>query len=89
MAYNGIVPSNSPVYQKDGNPNKDAYQEKVFVKIEQDSYIDMDDDDYDLLGKFNFSPAEFNYDRVVEHEIIEFLKKEYTLNQYTSICLFL
>ena len=32
MAYNGIVPANSPIYQEDGNHNKKAYQEKVFVQ---------------------------------------------------------
>ena len=79
MAYNGIVSSNSPVYQKDGNPNKKAYQEGIFVEIEKNSYLD-NDEEYDFLGKFNFSPEDFNYVESGNSEIIDFQKKEYTVN---------
>ena len=42
MAYNGIKPVNSPVKTEDESENKDAYQYKVFVNIETDSFLDSD-----------------------------------------------
>lgn len=39
MAYNGIKPLNSPLYQLSGEKNKDAYQEKVFDHLEQHSFL--------------------------------------------------
>ena len=35
----------------------------------------------DFLGKFTFTPEDFEYDPKVSSENIKFLKKEYTLNQ--------
>ena len=61
MAYNGIKPTNSPLYQADGTRKRDAYQEKVFAQIENDSFIDKNDDEYDLLGKIPFSTEDFKY----------------------------
>ena len=80
MAYNGIKPTNSPLYQADGTPNRDAYQEKVFAQIENDSFIDKNDDVYDLLGKFPFSTEDFKYNPD-SSENIEFLKKKYTVKE--------
>ena len=81
MAYNGIKPTNSPLYQADGTPNTDAYQEKVFAQIENDSFLDKTEDDlYNLLGKFPFTTKDFKYDPD-SRENIEFLEKKYTLNE--------
>ncbi len=39
MAYNGTKPVNSPLEQLTGEKNTDAYQEKVFARIENDSFL--------------------------------------------------
>ena len=80
MAYNGIKPANSPLYQKDGTQNTNAYQEKVFAQIENDSFLDKEDDVYNLLGEFHFTTKDFKYDPD-RTENIEFLKKKYTVNE--------
>ena len=80
MAYNGIKPANSPLYQKDGTQNTNAYQEKVFAQIENDSFLDKEDDVYNLLGEFHFTTKDFKYDPD-RSENIEFLKKKYTVNE--------
>ncbi|QSX21714.1 transglycosylase SLT domain-containing protein [Priestia megaterium] len=75
MAYNGIKPVNSPLYQFTGERNTEAYQEKVFALIEYYSFVD---DPKLKLGKFPFATEDFSYD-VSQDENIKFLKKEYTL----------
>jgi putative cell wall-binding protein len=55
MAYNGVVPKNSPIIKADGSPNTDAYQEKVFDKIE-DAHLQLE------LHDFTFKPSDFDYD---------------------------
>jgi hypothetical protein len=73
MAYNGIKPSNSPLYQSSGLKNLDAYQEKVFAFIEKDSYINDT-----KLGQFPFNGVDFEYDPNSTENII-FRTMEYTL----------
>ncbi len=95
MAYNGIKPINSPIVQSTLEKNTNAYQEKVFENIEQDSFLNLD---YDLvenpnpipvLGQFPFKTTDFQYDTNSDKNI-EFLKKEYTLTDqmHTSTQLF-
>ncbi len=55
--------------------NIDAYQEKVFARIENDSFQTDT-----KLGQFHFSPIDFKYDSDSD-ENIEFTKTEYTLDQ--------
>ncbi|MFK2827231.1 S-layer homology domain-containing protein [Bacillus sp. B190/17] len=73
MAYNGIKPVNSPVYQHNGQKNTNAYQEKVFTLIEQNSFLNDT-----KLASFPFQPSDFNYDPESDKNIV-FLTKEYTL----------
>ncbi|MCM3118099.1 Ig-like domain-containing protein [Neobacillus sp. MER 74] len=40
MAYNGIVPSNSPIFRSNGARNWYTYQDQVFSKIERQSFYD-------------------------------------------------
>ena len=58
MAYNGTKPVNSPLKQENGERNMDAYQEKVFAKIESQSYLDDT-----KLAQYPFSTSDFDYDR--------------------------
>src|SRR4051812_30081538 len=87
LAYNGIKPSNSPLYQATGEKNNGevwkpgAYQEKVFAQIEKDSFLDDPKDDiYNLLGEFHFTTKDFEYDPDSRENIV-FLEKKYTLNE--------
>lgn len=73
MAYNGTKPVNSPLYQSSGLNNRDAYQEKVFAHIENDSYLNGT-----KLGQFPFQIADFKYDPN-SSENIKFNKMEYTV----------
>lgn len=73
MAYNGIKPLNSPLYQSSGLKNKQAYQEKVFSFIERDSYLNAT-----TLGQFSFTTADFDYNPN-SSDNIKFRKMEYTL----------
>jgi hypothetical protein len=84
MAYNGIKPVNSPLYQLSGERNNDAYQERVFTSIEQNSFLEDTE-----LGQFPFKLADFQYDQNSDENIV-FLKKEYTLAEplHTSSYLF-
>ncbi len=72
MAFNGTKPANSPVVQSTGDKNPDAYQEKVFAHIENDSFL--------KLGQFLFRSADFQYSPDSD-ENIEFVKKEYTVDK--------
>ncbi|MEY2196041.1 Ig-like domain-containing protein [Neobacillus sp. BF23-41] len=71
MAYNGVVPVNSPLYQETGAINHEAYQELVFGKIEKGSYLDDT-----VLARYPFDVKDFKYDRAID-KAIEFLKPEY------------
>jgi hypothetical protein len=73
MAYNGIKPVNSPLYQSNGLKNIEAYQEKVFALIEKDSYLNGT-----KLGKFPFQTADFEYDPNSSENIV-FRMLDYTL----------
>ena len=75
MAYNGIKPVNSPLVKLTGEKNLDAYQEKVFAHIENDSFQTDT-----KLGQFVFTTDDFQYDPESD-ENIEFSKTEYTLDQ--------
>lgn len=74
MAYNGIKPVNSPVKQEDGSVNKNAYQEKVFAQLENDSLLNGT-----RLAEFDFDAEDFEYNPG-STENIKFKKLEYTLN---------
>lgn len=74
MAYNGIKPVNSPLFKDTGKPNSNAYQEKVFRKIEADSFLSSTK----MLAQFPFSVTDFDYDTTSDANI-KFLKMEYTL----------
>ena len=80
MAYNGTKPVNSPLFSHNAEKNTDAYQEKVFAKIEQQNYT--------TLGKYPFKTNDFDYD--IKYNNIVFIKKEYTLTDqmHTSTHLF-
>ncbi|SES31384.1 transglycosylase SLT domain-containing protein [Psychrobacillus sp. OK032] len=73
MAYNGIKPVNSPLYQSNGFKNIEAYQEKVFSLIEKDSYLNGT-----TLGQFPFNTADFEYNPNSSENIV-FKNMEYTL----------
>lgn len=89
MAYNGTKPVNSPLYQLTGEKNKNAYQEQVFGRIEQDSFLNFDFSKKPILGQYPFKTTDFDYSTTSSNNI-NFLKKEYTLtNQmHTSTHLF-
>jgi len=73
MAYNGIKPVNSPLFQDDGVTNTEAYQEEVFRIIEEQSFINET-----TLAHFPFKTSDFKYDPKLDQNI-EFIKLEYTL----------
>ena len=75
MAYNGIKPVNSPLVKLTGEKNIDAYQEKVFAHIENDSFQTDT-----KLGSVCFYSDDFQYDPESDKNI-EFSKTEYTLDQ--------
>ena len=81
MAYNGTKPVNSPLFSDNAKKNTEAYQEKVFAKIEQQNYT--------TLGKYPFKTIDFDYDSTSTDNIV-FIKKEYTLTDqmHTSTQLF-
>ncbi|MEK4011018.1 transglycosylase SLT domain-containing protein [Peribacillus sp. FSL M8-0224] len=79
MAYNGVVPVNSPLYQETGEINHEAYQELVFRKIEKDSFGKIEEESYrgdTILARYPFDIKYFKYDRESDKPI-EFLKPEY------------
>ena len=81
MAYNGTKAINSPVYQSNGEKNTAAYQEKVFAKIENDSFLT-----HTKLTAIPFKNKDFVYESTNN---ITFLKKEYTLTNLHSSVYFL
>lgn len=74
MAYNGTKPVNSPLYQATGKKNMNAYQERVFARIQKDSFLGGK-----TLGQFPFKTTDFNYDPNSDKNIV-FKKLEYTLS---------
>ena len=80
MAYNGTKPVNSPLVKLTGEKNLDAYQEKVFARIENDSFLNKIPENSPKLGQFVFTTDDFQYDPESD-ENIEFSKTEYTLDQ--------
>lgn len=75
MAYNGIKPVNSPIVKGTGLVNANAYQERVFAIIEQESFVGDRE-----LAAFSFHADDFAYDPG-SNQNITFLKKEYTLTE--------
>ncbi|EEL50332.1 MULTISPECIES: Ig-like domain-containing protein [Bacillus cereus group] len=73
MAYNGTKPANSPLYKANGQKNPNAYQEKVFAILEQNSFLNDT-----KLAQFPFRTADFEYDPNTSKNIV-FKKKEYIL----------
>lgn len=73
LGYNGNVPKNSPLTKSTGRTNTEAYQEKVFKHIMDDSYQQGM-----KLSRFPFTPADFTYDPASTNPII-FNVKEYNL----------
>ncbi|MDQ0201050.1 Ig-like domain-containing protein [Neobacillus ginsengisoli] len=73
MAYNGTKPVNSPLIQANGSKNTNAYQEKVFAHIENDSYLTDT-----KLAQFPFHTTDFVYNPTSDQNII-FNKLEYTI----------
>ncbi|WP_160725259.1 Ig-like domain-containing protein [Bacillus sp. USDA818B3_A] len=73
MAYNGTKPINSPIVQKDGSRNAEAYQEKVFTNIEQESFFQNI-----KLGLYPFYKTQFVYDPNSDQNIV-FKELKYTL----------
>lgn len=71
MAYNGTKAINSPVYQSNGEKNTKAYQEKVYSKIENDSFLTGT-----KLAAFPFKSSDFVYEST---DNITFLKDVYIL----------
>ncbi|OKL37340.1 S-layer homology domain-containing protein [Domibacillus mangrovi] len=77
MAYNGIKPVNSPIVKGTGLVNTNAYQERVFAIIEQDSFAGDRE-----LAAFPFHKDDFAYDPS-SNQNITFLKKEYVISKDT------
>lgn len=73
MAYNGIKPVNSPLYQETGARNTNAYQEQVFAKLEAQSYLGDT-----KLAQYPFSRSDFDYNRDLTDNI-KFNRLVYTL----------
>ncbi|NHC41450.1 transglycosylase SLT domain-containing protein [Bacillus sp. MM2020_1] len=79
MAYNGTKPVNSPLYQSTGKKNTNAYQERVFVRVQKDSFLGGT-----YLGQFPFKTADFNYDPNSDKNMV-FKKLEYTITTQMHI----
>ncbi len=68
MAYNGIKPVNSPIFQATGERNTNAYQEKIFHHVQQLALLP--------LQQLPFSTEDFNYD-TSSRDNISFVTKTY------------
>ncbi|MEH7612423.1 Ig-like domain-containing protein [Gottfriedia acidiceleris] len=73
MAYNGLKPVNSPIKRSDGSRNWNTYQDKVFSKIQKESYLNDT-----TLAQYPFEYNDFEYDSNSSANI-KFNKLEYTL----------
>ncbi|MBO9129994.1 transglycosylase SLT domain-containing protein [Bacillus sp. 165] len=73
MAYNGTKPINSPLYQATGLINENAYQERVFTNLEQNSFLGGTS-----LGQYPFKTTDFEYDPNSSKNIV-FTQMEYIL----------
>ena len=84
MAYNGTKPVNSPLKQADGTKNTEAYQEKVFGFLQQESFLGDT-----KLAQYPFSTADFQYDPNSDENIV-FNKLVYKLTDqmHASTALF-
>ncbi|MBV7504826.1 transglycosylase SLT domain-containing protein [Bacillus sp. sid0103] len=73
MAYNGIVPANSPIFRSGGARNWNTYQDKVFSKIEDQSFYNDT-----KLAQYPFEYNDFEYD-TNNSKYFKFNKLEYIL----------
>jgi len=71
MAYNGTKPVNSPIVQATGQPNSNAYQEKIKRLINEFELI--------KLADLPFKKEDFSYDSNSTNNI-EFVTKNYSFN---------
>lgn len=76
MAYNGIVPANSPVVQATGERNAGAYQELVYDKLESGNA----DEVLPNIDSLDMKSAHFEYDPNSSTSI-KFIKKSYELEE--------
>lgn len=79
MAYNGIVPQNSPVVQSTGNRNLDAYQEEVYDILDKRNLYVGDPQLEVNIDKLDMKKEHFQYDPNAG-TAIKFLKDSYQLN---------
>ncbi|UYZ21679.1 S-layer homology domain-containing protein [Mesobacillus jeotgali] len=79
MAYNGIVPKNSPVVQATGQRNTLAYQELVFDILDKGNLYAGDPQLETNIDKLDLKKEDFQYDPNTGTPI-KFLKKSYQLN---------
>ncbi|MEH7512383.1 immunoglobulin-like domain-containing protein [Gottfriedia acidiceleris] len=86
MAYNGLVPPNSPIFRDNGSRNLNTYQDQVFSKIQNRSFyddtklakypFDYNDFDYETDNSKDFKFNRFDYTLIDElHESVYLLKK--------------
>ncbi|WP_404356415.1 S-layer homology domain-containing protein [Cytobacillus firmus] len=73
MAYNGTVPANSPFYQESGDVNTNAYQEKVYMHLNDFGDVTAN------IREIPMVSADFEYDRD-SSDPIKFLKKSYEMD---------
>ncbi|MBT2641694.1 S-layer homology domain-containing protein [Bacillus sp. ISL-41] len=76
MAYNGIVPANSPVVQATGERNAGAYQELVYDKLESGNA----DEVLPNIDNLDMTSADFEYDPNSSTQI-KFIKTSYELEE--------
>ncbi len=79
MAYNGIVPKNSPIVQATGERNTEAYQELVFGILDKGNLYVGDPQLETNIDKLNMKKEDFQYDPN-SGKSITFLKDSYQLN---------
>jgi putative cell wall-binding protein len=72
LAYNGKVPSNSPIFKADGSRNKASYQEKFYEKLDE---LNNSMGVYPI--PFDFKISDFTYSE--EPPILYFNRSSYTL----------
>ncbi|WP_186328879.1 Ig-like domain-containing protein [Bacillus sp. X1(2014)] len=73
MAYNGLVPPNSPIFRSDGSRNWNTYQDQVFRKIKNGSFYDDTD-----LAQYPFEYNDFDY-KTDNSTVFKFNKFDYVL----------
>ncbi|MCM3574195.1 S-layer homology domain-containing protein [Mesobacillus subterraneus] len=80
MAYNGIVPKNSPVVQSTGERNLKAYQEEVYDILDKGNLYKGDPQLETNIDKLDMKKEDFQYDPN-SGAAIKFLKTPYQLNE--------